>query len=305
MDLSIIIVNWNTKQLLLDCLAAVYETVHTLSFEIWMVDNGSSDSSTIAVREHYPQVHLIENDRNLGFAAANNQALRRMAGRYALLLNTDAVLMAGAVERLFRFLEAQPQAAMACGQLLNADGSKQNSIANFPSPATLVCNETLLRLLWPRKYPSKRQEYQEPIAVDSCIGACLMVRRQAMEAVGLLDERYFFFMEETDWALRMRKAGWTSWHIPDARIYHLQGQSAGPGLQARLLFYRSRYAYFRKWHRRSYPLTYFLVVARLLTNVILNLVGVVFTLGREKGLRQRLRTYFGLLGWHLRGCPEE
>lgn len=305
MDISIILVNWNTKQLLLDCLAAVYATVQGIAFEVWLVDNASTDGSVEAVLASYPKVKVIRNSANLGFAAANNKAFRQMTGRYALLLNTDAVLTPSAVERLFHFMEKNPGAALVCGQLLNQDGSKQNSIANFPTLLSLLCNETVLRLLFPTRFPSKRQDYREPLLVESCIGACLLVRKQAMDEVGLLDERYFFFMEETDWALSMRKAGWKSYFIPDARIYHLQGQSAGLGLKARIMFYRSRYQYFQKWHRVGYPLTYPLIVVRLLVNVILNFLAVVFTLSRVKEIRQRLRLYSGLLGWHLRGCPRK
>ena len=302
MDLSIVIVNWNTRALLLDCLASVYHTIRDLSFEVFVVDNASSDGSVAAVREAYPQVIIIENEKNLGFAAANNKALRRMTGRYALLLNTDAVLTEGAAECLLRFMDSHPQAAMGCGQLLNADGTKQNSIANFPTLLTLLCNETLLRILMPKKFPSKRQEYTAPIPVDSCIGACLVVRKASMDEVGLLDERYFFFMEETDWALSMKKAGWRSWLVPEARIYHLQGQSAGDNVEARKMFYRSRYQYLRKWHGNLIYLFGMAVVTRLLVNVALNGAGVLLSVGMAHDIRHRLRRYASLLGWHLRGC---
>ena len=207
MDISIVIVNWNTRELLLDCLASVYALAGGLRFEVFVVDNASSDGSVSAVQAQYPQVNVIRNEKNLGFAAANNKALRVMQGKYALLLNTDTVLTEGAIATLLAYMENHDKVGMACGQLLNADGSKQNSIANFPGLLGLLCNETVLRLLWPRRFPSKRQEYRAPLEVESCIGACLMVRKAAMDAVGLLDERYFFFMEETDWALAMHRGG--------------------------------------------------------------------------------------------------
>ena len=303
MDISIVIVNWNTRELLLDCLASLYATVKELRFEVFLVDNASSDGSVEAVRAQYPQVNVIQNEKNLGFAAANNKALRVMQGKYALLLNTDTVLTDGAIAKLFTYLENHGEVGMACGQLLNADGSKQNSIANFPSLLGLLCNETVLRLLWPRRFPSKRQEYSAPIEVESCIGACLMVRKAAMEAVGLLDERYFFFMEETDWAFAMLKAGWKSCFVPEARIYHLQGQSAGHNVRARIMFYRARYQYLRKWFSQLWPLHGLLVVVRLLLNVLLNGIGLFMTLGLHGGIRGRLALYLQLLFWHLRGCP--
>lgn len=302
LDLSIVIVNWNTKALLLDCLASVYHTIRDQSFEVFVVDNASSDGSMAAVREHYPQVIVIQNEKNLGFAAANNKALRQMSGRYALLLNTDAVLTEGAVDKMLRFMDDHPKVAMGCGQLLNADGSKQNSIANFPTLLTLLGNESLLRILWPKKFPSKRKDYAAPIPVESCIGACLMVRKAAMGEVGLLDERYFFFMEETDWARAMQQAGWESWFIPDAKTYHLQGQSAGDNIEARKMFYRSRYLYFRKWHGNMIYVFGAIIVLRLLVNSALNGLGIIFTMGVERGSRRRLRRYSSLLGWHLKGC---
>jgi len=303
MDISIVVVNWNTKDLLLDCLASVYAMVREVRFEVFLVDNASSDGSVAAVRTQYPQVKVIQNEKNLGFAAANNKALRVMQGKYALLLNTDAILTEGAMARLFQYMEGHGEVAMACGQLLNADGTKQNSIANFPSFLTLLANETLLRILMPKRFPSKRQDYAAPIPVESCIGACLMVRKEAMDAVGLLDERYFFFMEETDWARAMSKAGWQSRFVPDAKIYHLQGQSAGDNAKARKMFYRSRYQYLRKWFPRTWPLHALLLMMRLVINVLLNSLGLLLTLGLHEGMRGRLILYLHLLSWHFRGSP--
>ena len=135
----LVIVNWNTKILLLDCLASVYKTVKNISMEIWVVDNASSDGSMDAVQWFYPDTKIIQNSKNLGFAAANNRAFKRMRGRYALLLNTDTVLTEGAVETIYNFMvKHHPDVGMACGQLLNQDGSKQNSFANFPSLAAFL-----------------------------------------------------------------------------------------------------------------------------------------------------------------------
>jgi hypothetical protein len=304
MDLSIVIVNWNTKKLLLDCLSSAVETVKNISMEVWLVDNASSDGSVEAVRKTYPSVHVIQNQKNLGFAAANNQAFKQMQGRYALLLNTDAVLTEGAVEQIYTFMESRPDVAMACGQLLNQDGSKQNSFANFPSLASLIFGEALLQLLFPQKYPDKRKAHVSPMEVDSCIGACMMVRGAAINAVGLLDETFFFFLEETDWALRMKQAGWKVYIVPSARIFHLQGQSVGHNIRSRLMFYRSRYIYFKKWHQDIYRLIRGIIFIRLLINAGLNLIGFVGTLGCHAGIRIKLDTYTKLIAWHFEGCPD-
>jgi GT2 family glycosyltransferase len=304
LDLSVVIVNWNTKDLLLKCLASICETIHDLRYDVWLVDNASTDGSVAAAVERFPKIEVIENARNLGFAAANNLALKQIRGRYALLLNTDAALTEGAVQELFRFMENTPEAAMACGQLLNLDGSKQDSIANLPSLASLLTNETLLRIVFPKAYPSKLHQYASPIEVESCIGACMMVRKSAMDAVGILDERFFFFFEETDWAYRMRRAGWKIFFVPDARIFHAQGQSVGHDVRGRLLFYRSRYQYFKKWFPKGYPLMYSAVVVRLLLNTLLTGIGFLFTAACIPGMRHRLIVYMKILIWHLRGCPE-
>ena len=163
MELSIIIVNWNTKDFLLSCLTSIYQTIMGLSFEVWLVDNASTDGSVESVRLRFPEVNIIVNEKNLGFAAANNMAFKQMNGRYALLLNTDAQLTPGAAQELYLFMETHSQAAMACGQLLNPDDSKQNSIANFPCFLTLFSNETILRVLLPKKFPSKRRTLQIPL----------------------------------------------------------------------------------------------------------------------------------------------
>lgn len=304
MDISIIIVNWNTKKLLIDCLSSVFETVKDISMEIWLVDNASSDGSVDAVKSAYPSVNIIQNRKNLGFAAANNRALKKMQGQYALLLNTDTVLTKGAVENLYDFMENNNDAGMACGQLLNQDGSKQNSIANFPGILSLFCNESLLQILFPEKFPGKRREYKDPVEVDSCIGACLMVRKKAMDDVGLLDENYFFFFEETDWAYRIKQAGWRIYFVPSAKIFHFQGQSVGHNVKSRIMFYRSRYFYFKKWHKCSYPLICLIIFVRLLINAGLNLAGFVGTFGAHAGIRKKLSVYTTLILWHLAGCPE-
>jgi len=302
-DISFIIVNWNTRDLLLACFASIYQTSQGHAFEVWLVDNGSSDGSVEAVREAFPHIRIIQNDRNLGFAAAVNLALVRMEGRYAVLLNTDAALTEGAVDILYEQMECNPRVGIACGQLLNPDGSKQNSIASFPSILSLATNEALLQLIFPRRFPGKQREYTKPIDVDSCIGACMMVRREAMEQVGLLDERYFFFMEETDWAYRIKKAGWKVLFVPLARIYHAQGKSVGGRADGRILFYRSRYAFFRKWRPGAFPLIGIVIISRLLVNTLLALLGVGLTCGLNRDLNSRLAVYLRLIAWHMKGCP--
>ena len=202
-------------------------------------------------------------------------------------------------------MEANPDAGIACGQLLNHDGSKQNSIANFPSLLSLILNETVLRILLPNKFPSKRREYSTPIELDSCIGACMIVRKKAIDEVELFDEQYFFFFEETDLAYRIKQAGWKVYFVPTVRIFHAQGKSIGAGANARIMFYRSRYIYIRKSHKRSYPFIYSVIFIRLLVNTLLSLLGILLTLGLKNNLNKKFITYIRLIAWHLKRCPQE
>jgi GT2 family glycosyltransferase len=303
MDISIVIVNWNTRDLLLNCLSSVYETVKEISFEVWLVDNASTDGSVEAAKQGFPEIQIIENRENLGFAKANNLAFQQMNGRYALLLNTDTALKGDAVKKIYNFMENHSEIGMACGQLLNEDGSKQNSMANFPSLLSLFCNETVLRIFLPRRFPSKRREYQTPIEIDSCVGACMMVRKEAMDDVGLFDEAYFFFFEETDWAHRMKEAGWKVFFVPGAHIYHAQGKTVGQSVHARIMFYRSRYLFFRKWRPRVFCLICCVIFVRLLINTLMTLLGVLLTAGFHNQVKKKFVIYIQLIIWHLKGCP--
>jgi len=288
-----------------DCLHSVHGTVRGIAYEIIVVDNDSNDGSIEMLGKEFPEVRIISNSENKGFAAAVNQGLKIMKGRYALLLNTDTILFKDAVSSLFSFMEGHPEAAMACGQLRNADGSKQNSIGNFPTLITLLMNTSLLEYVFPTRYPSKRHEYKTPIEIDSGIGACLIVRKEAIDKVGMLDERYFFFFEETDWARSMRSAGWKVYFVPSANIYHLQGQSIGKDIRPRIEFYRSRYRYFRKWY--SYP--YFLIISsvvvfRLTLNCLSHSGAALATLALNQKIRIKWVQYCKLIFWHLNGCPD-
>lgn len=304
MEISVIIVNWNTCDLLRQCLQSVYRTVREIAFEVIVVDNGSADGSVAMLQAEFPGVRTVANGENRGFAGANNQALRIMSGRYALLLNSDAVLMEDAAAALYCLLESRPEVAMAFGQLLNADGSKQNSIAAFPTLCTLLANTSLLEYLFPGQYPSKRYSHPGPIEIESGIGACMLVRKTAVDAVGMLDERYFFFFEETDWCFRMRQAGWKICHVPAARIVHYQGQSIGRNILSRIAFYRSRYQFFSKWKSSPYNAAVRIVVfLRLAVDWLLTSLGLLLTLGLKRVLRDKWMVYTHLLLWHLRGCP--
>jgi GT2 family glycosyltransferase len=308
MDLSIIVVNWNTKDLLLQCLESVYQTIEGIGMELFVVDNGSTDGSrSIFVSDgRFPEVKFIGNEMNFGFARANNQALRTAVGKYLLLLNPDTRVKKGAIYRLASFMDAHPEAGGAGAQLLNADGSKQNSIANFPSLVTELFNKSLLRWLFPKAFPGKERNYPESIEVDSVIGACMMIKREAVEQVGLLDEDYFLFLEETDWCYRVKRAGWKVYHVPQSEVYHFQGKGAElEKAKAKVEYYRSRYHFFKK-NRGSLHWFILLIglVAKLTIGLILSGFLCLLTFFRVEKWRGRFSLHAHLMWWHLKGCPK-
>lgn len=249
MDLSIIIVNWNTRDLLARCLASVFDTATALNLEVIVVDNDSTDGSQAMLREQFPRVRLIQNYENVGFARANNQALAMSKGRYALLLNSDALLLANAIQSMLALAEAKPRAGIVGAHLLNVDGSFQASHTPFPN----IWQELLMlsgvgRMLYGRWYPSRGpEEDRGPQVVDYVEGACMLVRREAFEEVGGLDEDYFIYAEEVDWCYAMREKGWQVWYQPTAKVIHLGGGSSqNRRSQREADLYRSRVRFFRK-----------------------------------------------------------
>jgi GT2 family glycosyltransferase len=305
-DISFIIVNWNTRDILMDCLGSIYKTVTDIEWEIYVVDNNSTDGSQAEVKKRFPEVKLIENETNTGFAHANNQALSIMHGKFAVLLNSDAVLKEDSIKKLLAFMTGNPSVGIAGVQLLNNDGSRQNSIDNFPSTETEIFNKSILRLFFPGKYPSKNMSYKNPIEVNSVIGACMIVRKEAMDDVGVLDEDYFIFLEETDWCFRMNKKGWKVYHVPDAEVFHLSGHSKKrTPWRSQIEYYISLYKFFRKNRAPfSYLTLRILKPCKISINLILNILGNLITLFQKEGLRNRLLKYYKLFVWHLLMCPD-
>ncbi len=303
--ISFIIVNLDTEKLLLDCMESIRSTAKGLDYEIWVVDNGSSDGSVRSVKEFFPDVHIIENRRNAGFARANNLAISNAAGTYLVLLNTDAMLTVGAVRTAIGFMEERPDIAVCGARLLNADGTNQNSIANMPGLLTELSNKSLLRRIFPRRFLGKESKIDGPVEVESVIGAFMAVRKKAVEEAGAMDEDYFFFLEETDWCLRFQKKGWKIYHHPGVRVVHLQGQTAQKNLtNARIEYWRSRYLFFRK----NKPLAARAALraglfAKLSADFLIALLGNVLTLFLNEKKKGRLRIYSAVLLWHFAGCP--
>lgn len=309
-DLSIVIVSWNSKDVLEACLGSLGREVVArsdagrLSTETLVVDNGSSDGTPAFVRERFPFVELIELGENWGFAGGCNVGLRRAKGRCVALLNSDTIVLRDALERCVRHLDAHPDVAIVGPQLLHPDGSKQNSIHSEPGLLQEIVPRGVLETLFPGRWPSKRFEHAAPIDVEAVLGACLVVRRAALDAVGPLSEDYFFFFEETDWCARMRAAGWRVVHVPDARVVHLSGAGSKRKLPAetRIEYHRSLYRFFRT-HRA--PLAAAALVALRFAKALLYVVVEAPAALVSARARARWRIRLRVLLWHLRGCPPD
>jgi GT2 family glycosyltransferase len=309
MDLSVVIPNWNGRELLLQCLESLEREVMRrqgdgrIEIETLVVDQASSDGSAAAVRQAFPWAEVIELPGNLGFAAGSNVGLRRAKGRHCVLLNNDTVVLPDALERCVRYLDAHPEVGVVGPQLLNPDGSKQNSIHSTPNFVTELVPKGLLEGIAPWRYPSKRYEHPGPIAVEAVLGACLFVRREVIDDVGLLPEDYFFFLEETDWCLSIRRAGWKVVHLPDARVVHVHGATTKKRVPAetRIEYHRSLYRFFRKYRGEQALRT--LLALRIAKSFLYAatgwLPGLVSSRSRDRWL-QNLQ----VLAWHLRGRPE-
>lgn len=309
-DLSIVIVTWNAREVLLDALASIEREVLSrrdegrLEVETIVVDNGSLDGSVEAVRAAHPFAEVIALPENVGFAAGNNVGLRRAKGRHCVLLNSDTVVLPDALEKCVRYLDAHTDVGVVGPQLLNPDGSKQNCIHNFPSFATELVPKGLLETLLPARFPSKRYEHPEPIDVEAVLGACLFVRREVLEDVGLMPEDYFFFLEETDWCFRIRQAGWRVVHVPDAHVIHIFGASTKKKVPAetRIEYHRSLYHFFAR--NRGAGAARAVLALRVLKGVLYAATGL---LAAPFSSRQRDRWWQNVrvLGWHLRGRPAD
>jgi GT2 family glycosyltransferase len=260
---SVLIVSYNTRDVTLDCLRALSADLcasHTetapeplaASTEIWVVDNASTDGSVLAIRAAFPDVRIIENDRNIGFGAANNRALEQARGEFLLLLNSDAFPEPDTVGILVRYLREHPDVGVVGPRLLNRDGSMQESCFRFPSPRQKWVENLWVSAVF-KNHPLlgdyRRWAHDAERQVDFVSGACMMARREAYEQVGGFDERFFLYSEETDWQRRLRDRGWQVAFTPEARVTHYGG-SSGATAKARInrYFYDSMDFYTWKHH---------------------------------------------------------
>jgi GT2 family glycosyltransferase len=253
MDLSIIIVNWKVKDLLEKCLQSVFEQTKNISFEVFVVDNNSGDGSVEMVRQKFPQVDLTASGENLGFAKGNNLAIKKSRGRYVLLLNPDTEILENALEKMVHFMDAHEDCGVAGCNLLNSDSSLQFSVRAFPDLASQVFILLKIHHLFPHskamyKYLVQNFDYGKTQEVDQVMGAFMIIRREVLDKIGLLDENFWIWFEEVDFCKRAKSAGWKIFYTPEAKIIHHYGQSFKQtmGLKKQKNFNRSLSYYFRK-----------------------------------------------------------
>jgi GT2 family glycosyltransferase len=250
LDLSVIIVNWNDKDHLRDCLKSVYEESQGLSFEVVVVDNASSDGSSGMVKEEFPQAILMENDENAGFARANNQAIDKSRGKYVCLLNPDSVVLDGALEKMMDFMEQHPQVGVSGGKTLNPKGKVLffRSARRFPTPFSKFCTDVHLDRIFSRwglfgDFSMAGWDRNDEREVDVISGAFMFVRKEAVMEAGLL------LAEDVDWCRRIKQKNWKIRFNPRAEIIHFGGGSIDRIKRTRLENdIRSHLLYFRKHH---------------------------------------------------------
>ncbi len=306
MDLSIVIVSWNVRDLLEACLRSIYAKTRGLSFEVFVVDNASADGSPEMVEQSFPQVQLICNAANVGFARATNQALRLSKGRYVLLLNPDTVILDEALVQMVRFADENPDIGALGPKVLTAQGEVDMRCARrFPSLLSEFFELTRLSYRFPRNrllgsYLMSYWDHNDSREVEVLMGACMLVRREAMEQVGLLDEAFYMYGEDVEWCYRLKRAGWRIWYDSEARIVHLGGQSTKlireeMGLER----FRSRYTFFRKHRGPLYAGAYkaLMLLITLAKQVIFAVRAII---SRDEGQRRRYRDKVRLHGKVLR-----
>ncbi len=253
MRLSVIIVNWNAKEFLERCLKSVFASEFKGDFEVIVVDNNSSDNSVAFVRENYPCARVLANRENTGFARANNQAIRESRGDYILLLNPDTEIRKETLQVMVDFMDRRPECGMAGCRVLNPDGTLQLACRrNIPTLADAFFKLIGISRLFPRSARFSRYNltFLSPdvmTRVDAVSGAFLMARRETVEKIGLLDERFFMYGEDLDWCWRSRQAGYVNYYVPDTAIVHYHGQSSKKRpFRTAYYFYQAMYLFYCK-----------------------------------------------------------
>lgn len=312
MDLSIIIVNWNSKDYLFECIASIKAETDGIEAEVIVIDSGSFDGCEEMLRESYSQVQFIQCDKNVGFAKANNLAFEVSQGENILFLNPDTIIIPPAIRTLYQNLRSLPSSGAVGPKLLNRDGSVQiTCVRCFPTILNQFLESDVLR----RWFPQSRlwgmaplfQEIQRPCEVDAVSGACLMIKRSAFESIGMFSTDYFMYSEDIDICYKLRLAGWKTFYVPTAVVVHYGGESSSKSainVFSTVMMLESRWRYFMKTHSRWYCWLYRLSIfiasmARIAGVVFLWPFGVLF--GQVARLESVRIKWTARLFWSLGG----
>ncbi len=282
--ISIVIVNWRTPALLKQCLDTVSKDEEAKSFEIYVIDNASHDESLSVLAREFPYVKVIANDQNVGFSKACNQAIPKAKGKYILLLNPDTIVVDSAISKLGTFLDNHPLVGAVGPKILNEDGTLQLACRrSFPSPTAAFFRLTYLSKLFPEnphiaKYNMTYMDPQAEAEVDALSGSCMMVRKNIVKKIGLLDEDIFMFGEDIDWCWRVKQYGWQVFYYPQATIYHSHGASSRlRPVGATFDLHKGMAVFYRKHLAKNYwpifnHLVYMAIWLRAILFVIVNLI---------------------------------
>ncbi|MFA6254554.1 MAG: glycosyltransferase family 2 protein [Patescibacteria group bacterium] len=252
-DLSIIIVSWNVKKLLKECLLSIFKHQGKLEFEIIVADNASNDGTVEMIKKEFTQVKLIPNSNNLGFATANNQGILKSQGQFILALNPDTKIIKDALQKMVDFMKRNPQIGIAGCKHLNPDWTLQPSVRRFPNFFALFFIFTKIAKIIPNippvyNYLAKDFDYKIAQPVDQVAGSFFMIRRQLIDEIGMFDENFFTWFEEVDLCKRAKSAGWQVWYNPETEIIHYGGQSFKKEVpwKNQITFFKSAWYYFSK-----------------------------------------------------------
>ena len=261
MELSIVIVNYNSKGYLNKCLASIYWETKDLDFEVLVVDNASTDNSLALMEQAFPRIKVIRNKHNLGFSAANNLGIKASTGKYILLLNHDTEIKGNAIKKLVDFMD-EDRSVGACGpKVLNSDGSLQHQCKRgFPTPTSILFYISGLSKLFPKNgtishYLMTHLDPDKIGEVDALSGACMLLRRTTIDKVGLLDDQYFLYGEDIDLCYRIKQAGFKIYYVPRAEIIHYGGVGSRIMSHKNIIeFHRSMLIFYKKHYRKKYGL---------------------------------------------------
>jgi GT2 family glycosyltransferase len=310
MKLSVVVICWNDLKVIKDCLESIYKETAAITFEVIVSDNGSADASVGYIREHFPDVRVVENGANLGFARGNNAGINVAHGEYVLILNPDTIIHDRALEKLVAYADGCPEGGAFGCRVLNPDGSFQNPARPLPTLRGALISALNLRWLGKLSavfesdiYYSWTGQTERTVGLQS--GCCVMIRRELLERLRGFDERFFYHYEETDLCCRIWKSGSRVLFYPSAEITHLGGQSVGRfPIRFALETYRSRYRYFYKHFGRKV-----LVQVRWLSLLDLGIRHIGYSLRRpfatSETLENRLKMYRVLIAWNWRIDPVE